>query len=115
MTTKEEILRFLEIHQQNPVVSSPYASIQSRRRIRTDKMRLRQLPVSSIARYIENGAFKRASANEGFESEGFVSYRQLVPVMRRLFSDIWPSSTSSEDSKSLSKRDPGKGSPRQSV
>jgi hypothetical protein len=87
MTTKKAILEFLEIHQYTPVTRSPYASRASKRRIQTDRMRLSRLPVRTIARYVQNGAAKRPSANDRFESEGFVSYRQLVPIMRRLFPD----------------------------
>jgi hypothetical protein len=94
MTTRDDILRFLDIHQQTPVLASPYASQESRLRIQTDRMRLAQLPVESIALYVIHGAAcdtpERREANDTFEAEGFVSYRQLVPVMRRLFSDIWP-------------------------
>jgi hypothetical protein len=96
MTTASDILRFLEIHQQPPVLTSPYTSRESRLRIQTDKMRLPQLPVGSIALYIEHGAAcdtpERLAANEQFESEGFVSYRRLLPVMRSLFADVWPNS-----------------------
>lgn len=92
MTTKEDILEFLEIHQWRPVANSPYASVASKRRIQTDRMRLNKLPASklaSIAQYIKNGAVNRADANRQFRQEGFLSYRQLIPVMRRLFPDIF--------------------------
>lgn len=88
MTSKEQALEFLEIHQQIPVMKSPYASTATRRRIQTDRMRLRRLSVQSIARYVQNGA-TRGVINEQFKAEGFVSYDQLVPVMRHLFPDIW--------------------------
>ena len=94
MTTKCDILRFLDIHQQTPVLSSPYASDQSRKRIRTDKMRLDKLPVESIARYIANSAAcktpEQIEANHQFEREGFLSYRLLISAMARLFEDVWP-------------------------
>jgi hypothetical protein len=93
MPTREQLLQFLHIHQQKPVFESPYASRESRLRTQTDLMRLGQLPVESIARYIANGAAcdtpDRLAANEQLEYEGFVSYRQLLPVMRRLFPGIW--------------------------
>ena len=93
MTTARDIIQFLDIHQQTPVLRSPYASRESRLRIQTDQMRLAQLPVQSIALYVEHGAAcdtpERLTANEHFEAEGFVSYRILRPVMRRLFSDVW--------------------------
>jgi hypothetical protein len=94
MTTKEEIEKFLEIHQQTPVLTSPHALLADKRRIRTDKMRFRRLSAQSTAAYIEHAAAddtpRRAEANERLESRGFMSYRLLAPVMRRLFSDIWP-------------------------
>jgi hypothetical protein len=55
-------------------------------------MRLNKLPAQklvSIVRYIKNGAAKRVDANSQFKHEGFVSYRELIPVMRRLFPDIF--------------------------
>ena len=88
MTTKKDVLEFLEIFQQTTVLA--YASRKSKLRIQTDKMRLAKLPVKSIARYIINGATRCSVANDTFEAEGFVSYRQLLPVMRRLFPDIFP-------------------------
>jgi len=91
MTNRRSLLRFLDIHQQTPVLVSPYASKGSRQRI---QMRLSRLPAKSIALYVEHSAAcdtpRRAAANEQLESEGFVSYRMLLPVMRRLFGDIWP-------------------------
>lgn len=94
VTTKTEILNFLRIHQQTPVIDSRYASLKSKRRVRTDKMRLGRLPVESIALYVTHGAAcdtpERLAANERFEAEGFVSYRLLLPVMQRLFADVWP-------------------------
>jgi len=56
MTTKEQVLQFLEIHQWIPVENSPYATLASKRRIRKDRMCLNKLPsqkLASIARYIE--------------------------------------------------------------
>jgi hypothetical protein len=95
MTTSQDILQFLDIHQHTPVRSSRYASRESRLRVQTDQMRLAQLPVQSIALFIEHGAQsdtpERAAANQQLEDEGFVSYRLLAPVMRRIFSDVWPS------------------------
>ena len=41
MTTKEQVLDFLEIHQWKPVENCRYASVASERRIRTDRMRLK--------------------------------------------------------------------------
>ena len=100
MTTSADLLRFLEIHQQTPIASSPYTSRETRLRCQTDRMRLAQLPVASIALYVEHGAAsdtpERLAANDTLESEGFVSYRLLLPVMRRLFSDIWPTTTPNE-------------------
>jgi len=94
MTTKKDVLEFLEIFQQTTVLA--YASRKSKLRIQTDKMRLAKLPVKSIALYIKNGAdcdkLSRREANDTFEAEGFVSYRQLLPVMRQLFPDIFPKS-----------------------
>jgi hypothetical protein len=99
MTTASDILYFLDIHQQTPVLTSPYASRESRLRIQTDRMRLDQLPVGSIVRYVSNSAAcgtpEHLLVNEQFESEGFVSYRLLLPVMRSLFSDVWPADDSS--------------------
>ena len=93
MATAQSLLEFLRIHQQIPVLNSPYASRESKLRVQTDQMRLRQLPVKSIALYIEHGAAcdtpDRLAANEQLESECFVSYRQLAPIMRRLFRDAF--------------------------
>ena len=93
-TTREDLLNFLNICQYTPVLASPDASQESQRRIQTDQMRLSKLPVKSIALYIKHGAEcgtpERLEANRKFESEGFVSYRLLVPVMSRVFKDVWP-------------------------
>jgi len=76
MVSEQCLLEFLQIHQQTPVLNSPYASRESRLRIQTDQMRMRQLPAKSIALYIEHGAAcdtpDRLAANEQLESEGFV-------------------------------------------
>jgi hypothetical protein len=102
MTTTHDILEFLDIHQQTPVRLSPYASRESRLRIQTDQMRLAQLPIQSIALYVEHGAQcdtpERVAANQQLEAEGFVSYRLLAPVMRRLFSDVWLNSSETRNS-----------------
>lgn len=93
MVTEQELLEFLQIHQHIPVLNSPYASRENKLRVQADQMRLRQLPLKSIALYIEHGAAcdtpARLAANEQLESEGFVSYRQLAPIMRRLFRDAF--------------------------
>ncbi len=95
MTTKEQVLQFLENRQWIPVKTSRWphaASLASKRRIQTDRMRLEKLPthkLASIVRYIQNGAIKRMDANRQFEKEGFVSYRQLILIMPRFFPDIF--------------------------
>jgi hypothetical protein len=94
MTTKLELIEYLERNQQAPVLASRRASLQSRRRILADKMRLQQLPIESIILYVIGGAASetpnRLEANEQFEREGFLSYRQLLPILRGRFADVWP-------------------------
>lgn len=94
MTTHRVILEYIEKYLHAPVLSSSLTSIANRRRVQTDRMRLRRLPVRSIALYIEHGAAcdtpRRLAANERLEQEGFSSYRTLVASMREIFADVWP-------------------------
>ena len=92
--TNISVIEFIQTVQHTPVLSSRHASTVNRRRIQTDQMRLRQLPDQSMLLYMIHGAAcdtpDRITANEQLENEGFLSYRRLVPLMRKIFSDIWP-------------------------
>lgn len=95
MTTAFDLIRYLETNIYLPVLSSPHASLESRKRVLIDwKRRLPRLPVRSIALYIEHGAAcdtpRRLAANKRLEQEGFSSYRTLVASMREIFADVWP-------------------------
>ncbi len=92
-TTKETVERFLREHQQDLVLRSPRASKANIARIRTDIHRHRPLPARSMALYVEHGAASdtpgREAANREMEEQGFPSYRQLLPIMRARFPDLW--------------------------
>jgi hypothetical protein len=91
MTTERDLIEYLEAHLYTPVLASPRASIESQRRVQTDRERLSRLPVRSIALYIEHGVSQRPDANQQLEDEGFASYRLLLPRMRERFPDVWAS------------------------
>lgn len=93
MTTTHDLIQYIETSLLTPVLTSPQASIGNRRRALTDRMRLRRLPLKSIALYIQHGAAsgtpRRLAANERLVQEGFLSYRQLLARMRERFPDVW--------------------------
>ncbi|MFA7003632.1 MAG: hypothetical protein WC429_06295 [Verrucomicrobiia bacterium] len=90
-TSALEVLTFLEIHQQLPVLCSACASARNVRRIKIEKIQMGLMTAQAIARHMEKAAAddtrERRAVNVALEREGFVSYRQLLPVMRRLFPD----------------------------
>jgi hypothetical protein len=94
MTTANDLIEYLNANLYVPVLTSGRASLGSRRRVLTDRNRLPQLPVRSIALYVVHGAGgdtpARSAANEQLEREGLPSYRLLLPDMRERFSDVWP-------------------------
>ena len=76
-----------------PMLASPESTRANRCRIWTDKMRMDRLPVASIARYVQNAAAsdtpQRQAANEEIQCAGHLNYRQLLPILRENFPDLW--------------------------
>ena len=93
MTTREEIIDYINRVSFQPALASHRILIASKRRIWCDLNRFTRLPARSIARYVQHGAQNeqpnRRAANEELEGSGFLIYRQLLPLLKERFPELW--------------------------
>ena len=77
-----------------PVLKAPYSSREIRLRSHRCINFLRRLPAASQLRFVAHAAAdgtpQRLAANDEMEMQGFVSFRLLAPILKKLFPDIWP-------------------------
>ena len=92
MQTPVDFIRKLTL---NPVRGASHASRRNVLRAQACDNRLQRLPPSSQLRFVVHAAADstpaRFAANNEMEVQGFLSFRQLVPILQKEFGDIWPS------------------------
>jgi len=93
MITTSDILAVLDIRQFEPALAT--GSAGCRRRVRFARMCIRRLPPVSALRYCIHAAdhsfANRRASDRILSDEGFRTFRDLLPVLKKRFAAIWPS------------------------